>query len=61
VNAKAAIRVAQEDLTPERLASLLRELDRPTALAMAIAARGVGKTDAAARVADVCIGLAEAA
>jgi len=60
VNAKAAIRIAQDDLTPERLATLIAQLDRPTALAMAVAARGVGKTDAAERVADVCLGLAEA-
>ncbi len=60
VDAKAAFRIAQDALTVDALATLLGRLDRTTSLAMAIAARGVGKTDAAARVADVCLGLAEA-
>ena len=60
VKAKAAIRMAQDDLTPERLAALLRGLDRPTVRAMALAARKVGRTDAADRVAQVCLELAGA-
>jgi UDP-N-acetylglucosamine--N-acetylmuramyl-(pentapeptide) pyrophosphoryl-undecaprenol N-acetylglucosamine transferase len=59
VNAKAAFRVAQDQLTVDALAALLGRIDRPSALDMAIAARGVGKTDAAERVADVCLGFAE--
>ena len=59
VNAKAAHRIAQEDLTADTLAALLGRIDRTTALDMAVAARSVGKTDAAERVADVCLGLAE--
>jgi len=60
VNAKAAFRIAQDDLTVDALAALLGRIDRATALDMAIAARSVGKTDAAERVAEVCLGLAEA-
>jgi UDP-N-acetylglucosamine--N-acetylmuramyl-(pentapeptide) pyrophosphoryl-undecaprenol N-acetylglucosamine transferase len=59
VNAKAAFRVAQDELTVDALAALLGRIDRPLALDMAVAARGVGKTDAAQRVADVCLGFAE--
>ena len=59
VDAKAAYRFAQDELTVDALAALLGRLDRPTALAMAVAARGVGKSDAAERVAEVCLGLAE--
>jgi UDP-N-acetylglucosamine--N-acetylmuramyl-(pentapeptide) pyrophosphoryl-undecaprenol N-acetylglucosamine transferase len=60
VEAKAAIRIAQDDLTPERLAKLIAGIDRPTARAMAIAARAVGRAGAAGRVADVCLELAGA-
>ena len=60
VNAKAAFRIAQDDLTVDALAALLGRIDRATALDMAIAANSVGKTDAAERVAEVCLGLAEA-
>ena len=60
VNAKAAIRMAQDDLTPERLAALLAGIDRPTARAMALAARTVGRSDAAERVAGACLELAGA-
>ncbi len=45
----------QDTLTPQRLADLLRTIDRPRALAMAAAAYALGKRDAAARVADVCL------
>ncbi|HEY8242376.1 MAG: undecaprenyldiphospho-muramoylpentapeptide beta-N-acetylglucosaminyltransferase [Vicinamibacteria bacterium] len=59
VNAKAAFRLPQDELTVDALAALLGRIDRPMALDLAIAARSVGKIDAAERVADVCLGLAE--
>jgi UDP-N-acetylglucosamine--N-acetylmuramyl-(pentapeptide) pyrophosphoryl-undecaprenol N-acetylglucosamine transferase len=45
-------------LTPQRLATILRALDRPRARAMAEAAYALGKRDAAQRVAEVCAGVA---
>src|SRR5207249_200169 len=54
VKAGAAVRIAQSELTPERLASLIRGMSRERALVMASAAYGVGRRDAADRVADVC-------
>ena len=57
VNAGAAFRIAQAELTAERLSSLIGEMTRDKALAMARAARDVGKPDAADRVADVCVEL----
>jgi len=59
--AGAARLVPQSELTPEHLASILRGLDRPRLLAMAEAARSLGRPDAASRVADICAGLAPAA
>ena len=53
----AAYRIAQHELTPERLAAVLESTTRSQALAMANAARDVGRRDAADRVADVCIEL----
>jgi UDP-N-acetylglucosamine--N-acetylmuramyl-(pentapeptide) pyrophosphoryl-undecaprenol N-acetylglucosamine transferase len=50
----------QAALTTERLGERLASLDRARALAMAQAAHQRGKRDAAARVADVCMGLAPA-
>ena len=55
--AGAAYRIAQDALTPERLATLLERTTRLQALAMANAARKVGRPDAAERVADVCVEL----
>jgi len=60
VRAGAAKRIAQDDLTPERLAAEIAALDRAQALAWSTAARAVGRTDAAARVVDACLALAEA-
>ncbi|CAG0948681.1 UDP-N-acetylglucosamine--N-acetylmuramyl-(pentapeptide) pyrophosphoryl-undecaprenol N-acetylglucosamine transferase [Burkholderiales bacterium] len=60
VRANGAIRIAQDELTAGRLAALVASIDRPKALAMAVAARAVGRTDAADRVADVCLEVAEA-
>ncbi len=57
VDAGAADRIAQSELTPQHLAERLSSLTRETLLAMAIAARNVGRRDAADRVADACIAL----
>ena len=57
VDAGAAVKEPQQQLTAARLADLLRGIDRPRALAMASAAYAHGKRDAAARVADVCVAL----
>jgi UDP-N-acetylglucosamine--N-acetylmuramyl-(pentapeptide) pyrophosphoryl-undecaprenol N-acetylglucosamine transferase len=54
----AAILLPQRELTPERLAGLLRELDRAKLLQMARAARALGKPDAARVVAQRCMELA---
>ena len=54
----AAILLAQENLTAERLAALLRSVDRKALLAMAEKARILGKPDAARVVADRCVELA---
>jgi UDP-N-acetylglucosamine--N-acetylmuramyl-(pentapeptide) pyrophosphoryl-undecaprenol N-acetylglucosamine transferase len=59
VDAGAAFKEPQDALTAERLAGLLRALDRPRARAMADAAHAVGKRDASDRVATVCAELAE--
>ena len=47
-------------LTPERLAETIAAMDRAKALELAIAARKVGRADAAERVAGVCLDLAGA-
>jgi UDP-N-acetylglucosamine--N-acetylmuramyl-(pentapeptide) pyrophosphoryl-undecaprenol N-acetylglucosamine transferase len=54
----AAILLRQTDLTPEKLAALLRTLERPRLLEMARKARGLGKPDAARIVAERCMELA---
>jgi UDP-N-acetylglucosamine--N-acetylmuramyl-(pentapeptide) pyrophosphoryl-undecaprenol N-acetylglucosamine transferase len=48
----AAIHLPQPELTPERLAALLRGLDRDALQAMAARARALARPHAAARVAD---------
>jgi UDP-N-acetylglucosamine--N-acetylmuramyl-(pentapeptide) pyrophosphoryl-undecaprenol N-acetylglucosamine transferase len=58
VDAGAAWKEPQDGLTPDRLAGILRSLDRPRARAMAEAAHALGKRDAAERVAAVCAELA---
>src|SRR5574340_1569486 len=55
----AAWLLPQAELSAERLAQLLRELDREKLSAMAAQARGVAKADAALAVARVCEELAE--
>jgi len=55
----AAILLPQRELTPEKLAALLRSLDRPQLLEMARRAHALGKRDAAQAVAARCMELAE--
>ncbi len=57
-DAGAAWLMQQRDLTPEKLAALIGELDRATLAAMSDKARALARPDAAARVADVCEELA---
>jgi UDP-N-acetylglucosamine--N-acetylmuramyl-(pentapeptide) pyrophosphoryl-undecaprenol N-acetylglucosamine transferase len=57
VAAGAAVLLPQRELTAQRLAGLLREYTREPLLAMAIAARRVGRTDATERVAQTCVAL----
>jgi UDP-N-acetylglucosamine--N-acetylmuramyl-(pentapeptide) pyrophosphoryl-undecaprenol N-acetylglucosamine transferase len=54
VDAGAAWKEPQDQLTAARLAGIVKLLDRPRALAMAQAAYALGKRDAAERVAAVC-------
>jgi len=54
----AALLLPQAELTPEKLAATLRALDRPRLLDMACRARGLGKPDAARRVAARCVEIA---
>lgn len=54
----AAILLPQSQMTPERLAGTLRELDRPRLLAMARKARALGRPEAARAVAQRCMELA---
>ena len=55
----AAILVQQRDLSPQRLAELIRGLDRAKLLDMAKKARALGKPDAARVVAERCMQLVE--
>jgi UDP-N-acetylglucosamine--N-acetylmuramyl-(pentapeptide) pyrophosphoryl-undecaprenol N-acetylglucosamine transferase len=59
VDAGAAIMLKQSAMTAQGLADLLLAMNRGRLLAMAIAARRVGRTDASDRVADACIALAQ--
>lgn len=56
----AAVLLPQSELSAEKLAQLLRGLDREKLAAMAQQARSVAKADAAQQVAQVCAELAEA-
>ena len=58
-DAGAAILVQQRDLTPERLAEILRGLTRERLLGMAEKARALGRPDAAGAVADACMEFAK--
>lgn len=53
-----AMLIPQSELTPERLAELLTQLDREKLLVMARAARVAGKPDATQAVAEACMRLA---
>jgi UDP-N-acetylglucosamine--N-acetylmuramyl-(pentapeptide) pyrophosphoryl-undecaprenol N-acetylglucosamine transferase len=55
----AAILIQQRDLSPQKLADLVRALDRAQLLEMAKKARALGKPDAARIVAQRCMKLAE--
>ncbi|HKE42774.1 MAG TPA: undecaprenyldiphospho-muramoylpentapeptide beta-N-acetylglucosaminyltransferase [Casimicrobiaceae bacterium] len=55
----AAEMILQQDLTPERLAAWLANTTREALQKMAIAARTLRKADAAQRVADTCIAVAQ--
>jgi UDP-N-acetylglucosamine--N-acetylmuramyl-(pentapeptide) pyrophosphoryl-undecaprenol N-acetylglucosamine transferase len=57
--AGAAILVPQKELTPEKLAGLLRELTRDRLAAMAEKARGLARPEATRVVAEVCMELAK--
>ncbi|MBU0689456.1 MAG: undecaprenyldiphospho-muramoylpentapeptide beta-N-acetylglucosaminyltransferase [Gammaproteobacteria bacterium] len=54
----AAILQPQKEMSADKLAQLLRELDREKLLAMAQAARSLAKPDATQQVAQVCVALA---
>jgi len=54
----AAVLLPQTELNGERLAALLRSMDRGELMKMAVAARALAKPDATAQVAKVCEGLA---
>jgi UDP-N-acetylglucosamine--N-acetylmuramyl-(pentapeptide) pyrophosphoryl-undecaprenol N-acetylglucosamine transferase len=54
----AALLLPQGELTPAKLAATLRALDRPRLLEMARRARGLGRPDAARRVAARCMEIA---
>jgi UDP-N-acetylglucosamine--N-acetylmuramyl-(pentapeptide) pyrophosphoryl-undecaprenol N-acetylglucosamine transferase len=54
----AAILIQQRDLTPQKLAELIRSLDRARLLDMAKRARAMGKPDAARVVAQRCMEIA---
>jgi UDP-N-acetylglucosamine--N-acetylmuramyl-(pentapeptide) pyrophosphoryl-undecaprenol N-acetylglucosamine transferase len=54
----AAVLLPQSELTPQRLAQLLRSLERPRLAEMARKARALGKPDAARVVAERCMELA---
>jgi len=55
----AAILIPQTELTPEKLAALIRSLDREKLLEMAKNARALGKPGAARVVAQRCMELAQ--
>lgn len=57
--AGAAWLMQQKDLTADKLAMLISELDREKLAAMSDKARALAKPDATARVADICEALAQ--
>ena len=59
VEAGGAVLIAQAELTPERLSEFIRGSTRERLRDLAIAARRVGRADAAERVAAACVAEAE--
>jgi UDP-N-acetylglucosamine--N-acetylmuramyl-(pentapeptide) pyrophosphoryl-undecaprenol N-acetylglucosamine transferase len=59
VNAGGAVLITQAELTPERLAEFIGRCTREGLRDLAIAARRVGRADAAERVAAACVAEAE--
>lgn len=57
---QAGMLLSQAELTPQRLADLLSSLTRPSLLAMAEAARALGRPDATQAVADICASCVDA-
>jgi len=57
-DADAAILVSQSTFTAEKLAELIQSLSREQCLSMAIKARALGKPEATASVANICMELA---
>lgn len=57
-DADAAILVSQSSFTAEKLAGLIQNLSREQCLSMAIKARALGKPEATASVANICMELA---
>ena len=51
---QAGVLLPQAELTPQRLADLMSSFTRPSLLAMAEAARALGRPDATQAVADIC-------
>ena len=56
--AGAAILISQTEFTVAKVVTLLQNLTRKQCLAMAIKARALGKPEATATVANICLGLA---
>lgn len=56
----AAILLPQDQLTPQKLLALFKELTREKLLEMAIAARRLAKPDATEQVAQMCVDMARA-
>ena len=55
VDAGGAVLMPQAELSPERLADFLGACSRERLLEMAVAARRLGRADAAERVAEACV------
>ena len=55
----AAVLLPQEQMTPERLAELLRGMTRERAMEMARAARAAAQPESARKVAEACMAVAK--
>jgi UDP-N-acetylglucosamine--N-acetylmuramyl-(pentapeptide) pyrophosphoryl-undecaprenol N-acetylglucosamine transferase len=58
VQAQAAVLMQQRDLSPDRLAGAISQLNRESLLAMAVNAKSLAKPDATSAVADACEAIA---